>query len=466
MERETVFYHTTSLCPTCERLLPARVVGGPDGVFVTRVCPEHGELAGLLCSDLEWWNGLPRFDVAPARPASPPRRAERGCPLDCGLCSAHRQIAGTAAVEISNRCNAACPTCIADNQQTFELGAADVRAMVDRLLRDQGRVDAFAISGGEPTLHPELFAILDAVSRPEIGRIALNSNGLRIAEDDALLDGLARYPNLYVALHQDGDGARALRGVDPAVQRRALERLGRRGIAAVPVVLAAAGVNDHQLGELVRDLLVTPTVKSVMVNMLAQAGARGADFPGDPRRRLTIPGALDQMERRSGGALRRRDFMPLPMPNPMCAAIGYFLVDGGDVTGLIPLGDLDQIIEATRNSNFVRHDDDLERLLRDAIDRIYADPAGDPDGLAGKFRALLDRLFPPGRPLDRARRRALVEEHIKTVYLIQFMDAWTFDTKRLAKCSCQHLMPDGSSIPSCSYYAYHRQRDPRFGARA
>jgi hypothetical protein len=51
---------------------------------------------------------------------------------------------------------------------------------------------------------------------------------------------------------------------------------------------------------------------------------------------------------------------------------------------------------------------------------------------------------------------------VKTVYLFQFMDAWTFDSKRLQKCSCQHLLPDGSTIPSCSYYAYHRKRDPRF----
>jgi 7,8-dihydro-6-hydroxymethylpterin dimethyltransferase len=469
MSTASTLYLTTSLCPTCERLLPARVVARDDGVFVTRECPEHGTIEGLVCSDLDWWRALPRFDVEPVRPASPGRPVDRGCPLDCGLCSAHRQIAGTAAIEISNRCNAACPTCIADNQASFELTPAEVGAMIDRLLAAQGKVDVLAISGGEPTIHPRLFEILDATQRPEIGRVALNSNGILIARDDALLDGLARYPNLYVTLHFDGPtGARALRAADHAMQRRALERLGARGIAAVPVVLAAQGVNEPDLGDIVAGLLRSDAVRSVMVSMVARAGARGATFGGDPRRQLTIPAALDWIERRSGGALARRDFMPLPMSNPMCAAIGYFLVEGGDITGLIPLGELDDVIESTKNTNFMEQDADLERLLRDAIDRLYADPARAVDAprALAKFRALVDRLFPPGGALDRERRRVLVERHIKTVYLFQFMDAWTFDTKRLKKCSCQHLMPTGETIPSCGYYALHRRRDPRFSKAA
>jgi uncharacterized radical SAM superfamily Fe-S cluster-containing enzyme len=45
---------------------------------------------------------------------------------------------------------------------------------------------------------------------------------------------------------------------------------------------------------------------------------------------------------------------------------------------------------------------------------------------------------------------------------MQFMDSWTFDSVRLAKCSCQHLLPGGTRIPSCGYYSYHRRLDPRF----
>ena len=59
-------------------------------------------------------------------------------------------------------------------------------------------------------------------------------------------------------------------------------------------------------------------------------------------------------------------------------------------------------------------------------------------------------------------RAAIAEKSIKTVYLMQFMDSWTFDSVRLSKCSRQHLLPDGARIPSCGYYSYHRRFDPHF----
>ncbi len=45
---------------------------------------------------------------------------------------------------------------------------------------------------------------------------------------------------------------------------------------------------------------------------------------------------------------------------------------------------------------------------------------------------------------------------------MQFMDPWTFDARRLTRCSCQHVLPDGKIVASCGYYAHHRRFDPRF----
>lgn len=463
-EPTRVYYSTTSMCPTCARLLPARVVGGAGGVFVERECPEHGPVRGLVCADTNWWDALPRFDVEPVKPKVGLRPTVKGCPSDCGLCVAHRQIAGTAAIEISNRCNANCPACLADNQASFEVSPADVRSMVGALIEAQGHVDALAISGGEPTVHPRLFEIIEEIERfPGVLRIVLNTNGLRIAADDDFLDRLKGHPRLYVSLHFDGSGAQQLRGIPRAVQERALDRLESWGVDAVPLVLAATGVNDAELGDICRTLLARKSVRSVVVSMMTYAGVNGTRFPGDPMTRLTIPAALDAMERGSAGAIKRADFMPLPMPNPMCAAIGYFFVDAGTITPLLPLGELDEAIEATKNANFARAQS-VERLLRDAIDRVWAEPARTPerDRFLASLRALVERVFPSdGRPADRE-RAAMVEQRVKTIYLLQFMDAWTFDSKRLSKCSCQHLLPGGKVVPSCGYYAYHRRFDARF----
>jgi uncharacterized radical SAM superfamily Fe-S cluster-containing enzyme len=458
------YYNTRSMCPQCEKLVPAKVLAEGGKVLVRRTCPEHGDFDGLVCSDVAWWEDLPRFTVEGVRPKSPVA-GQRGCPDDCGLCPQHLQIAGTAAVEISNRCNNDCPTCLADNQESFELGVSDVVAALERVLQNQERVDVFTLSGGEPTIHPQLFEMIEALQRPEVGRISINSNGIRIAEDDAFLERLAQQDNIYICLHYDGAGAQQLRGVDFEVQRRALQRLGQAGVDVVPLVLAAQGVNDEKLGPLVAELLREPTVRSVILSMMTYTGRRGAGFAGDPLTRLTIPAALDQMERTSSGVLHRRDFMPLTMPNPMCAAIGYFLVTGEAVDPLIPLGDLDRIIEYTKNGSFGGVTDEFEQFLTEAIDRVYAAPEGDSEALLGRFRALLEALFPPdGAPLEAEARRKAAEERIKSVYLMQFIDPWTFDARRLTRCSCQHVLPDGKIVASCGYYAYHRRFDPRFEA--
>jgi 7,8-dihydro-6-hydroxymethylpterin dimethyltransferase len=477
MPPRTVYYTTTTLCPTCEKLLPGKVEALDDGVFVTRTCPEHGRFEGLVCSDPGWFDSLPRFDVPPTKPARARRSTAKGCPADCGLCPAHRQSAGTTAIEISNRCNATCPVCLADNRGTFELSPAEVRAIVEEALRDQGSLDVVTLSGGEPTIHPRLFEILRELDRPEIGRIALNSNGLRLAEDDALLEELARHPKLYVSLHHDGPNAARLRGTSFEVQQRALDRLARYKIGCVPVMLAAAGVNDQDLGPVAVDLLRRPVVKSLILSLMAYTGERGGRFPGAPRTRLTIPAALDRIERGSDGLLRRADFMPLPMPNPICAAIGYFLVEpeSGEahrrsappLPGLLPLlpaAGVDGMVAHLQNAHFARPDERFEQCFRDMVDRVYADPSVHPRSaqLLRGLRSFLDQLFPGGRGVSLEERTALAEERIKTVYLMQFMDSWTFDSVRLSKCSCQHLLPDGVRIPSCGYYTYHRRFNPRF----
>lgn len=464
------YYKTTSLCPACDKLLNGQVEQLEGGIYVTRTCPEHGYFRGLICSDIDWFESLERFDVPPVKPARHGTEVVRGCPADCGLCPSHRQIAGTAAIEISNHCNAKCPVCLADNQGTFELSVEEVRRMVEDLFTRQDHLDVLTLSGGEPTIHPQLLEIIDLLTDMDIPRIVLNTNGIRIATDDAFLDELAKRKNVYVCLHYDGQESRTLRGTKASMQEAALERLIRCGIGCVPLILTAQGVNETELGPITADLLKrSPAVKTVMLSMMTYAGERGTHFGGDLDKRMTIPAALAAMEEHSGGVLHKRDFIPLPMPNPLCAAIGYFLIQDDELIPIIPLAGAERVVEFLANSHFGEPDAAFERFFRDVTDEIYANSDRIPGGerLLSHLRKLIKKIFPTGKCLPDDERRRLVEEHIKAVYLMQFMDKWTFDSVRLRKCSCQHLLPDDKVIPSCGYYSYHRQFDPRFsGATA
>jgi 7,8-dihydro-6-hydroxymethylpterin dimethyltransferase len=458
------YYGTTTLCPFCSRLLPGDVFGRDGAVYLSRLCPEHGDIEALVCSDTNWFEGLRRFDVTPIKPSHPQQPVREGCPLDCGLCASHRQVAGTVAIEISNRCNANCPVCLGDNRSTFEMSLEEIRDLVEGAIQDQGQIGVLTLSGGEPTIHPRFFEILSMLDRPEIGRINLNSNGLRMALEPEFVARLRQHPKVYVSLHFDGQGAESIRGIKPALQEQALDRLCEAGISVVPLILGVRDINDQELGGLVPALLQkSKAIKTVIVSLMAYAGANGSRFKPNPLRRLTTPDAIDSITAGSGMTIHREDFIPVPMPNPICAAIGYFFVDGEGVIPMIRAAGVDHTVACIQNQHFAQADEKMETFFREMINNIYADPKQFPDSnrMLRRLRAFVERLF-PAEGISAAERKTLAEESIKTVFIMQFMDSWTFDTERLSKCSCQHLLPGNRRVPSCGYYAYHRQRDARF----
>jgi len=459
-----LYYGTTTLCPFCSRLLPGEVFGKDKAVYLSRECPEHGHIEALVCSDSKWFEGLKRFDVAPIKPAHPQRPVSQGCPLDCGLCAAHRQVAGTVAIEISNKCNANCPVCLADNRGTFEMSVAEIRELVEGAIRDQGQIGVLTLSGGEPTIHPQFFDILSMLDRPEIGRINLNSNGLRMVQDLKFVDELRRHPKVYVSLHFDGRNAEQIRGTKPELQELALNRLCEAGIGVVPLILGVRDINDGELGTLVPALLQrSKAIKTVIVSLMAYMGANGGRFKPEPLRRLTIPDAVDSIAAGSGTVIHREDFIPVPMPNPICAAIGYFFVDQEGIIPMIRAAGVDQTVACIQNQHFAQANEKMESFFREMINNIYANPRTFPDAgrTLRRLKTFVGRLF-AGDRRSVVERQALAEESIKTVFIMQFMDGWTFDTQRLSKCSCQHLLPGNRRVPSCGYYAFHRQRDERF----
>ena len=458
------YYHTKTLCPFCSKLLPGEVYGRDGAVYLSRTCPEHGDIVALVCSDINWFEGLHRFDVEPVKPSYLRQQVRRGCPLDCGLCTAHKQSAGTVSIEISNKCNANCPVCLGDNRGTFEMPLEEIRSLVETAIQEQGQISIITLSGGEPTIHPQFFEILSMLDRPEIGRINLNSNGIRIATEPEFTAQLKCHPKVYVSLHFDGCNSQAIRGIKPELQQEALNRLCEAGIAVVPLILGVRDINDKELGTLIPALLQqSKIIKSIIVSLMAYTGSNGSRFEPNPLQRLTIPDAIDSIAVGSGMTICKEDFIPVPMPNPICAAIGYFFVDEEGIIPMIRAVGVDYTVTCIQNQHFAQADRKMESFFREMINNIYAKPEEFPDSdrIRQRLKAFINKLFPPGGQ-SAIQQKTLAEESIKTVFIMQFMDSWTYDTERLSKCSCQHLLPGHRRVPSCGYYAYHRQYDERF----
>src|SRR5437588_951206 len=215
--RDYTFLGTTrSLCPTCRRLVDAKIIVRDRRVYFRKRCPEHGTIEDFVCSDFAYYDRH-EFD----QPARTPRgygvEPERGCPYDCGLCTEHEQHTCIALIEITSSCNLQCPMCFAQSgPRGKHLDFETYTRMVDRYVHLEGIPDILQLSGGEPTIHPDLVRMVRYAYEQPIQVVMINTNGIRLAKDPALLAELATMRDrLEIYLQFDGFDAgthRALRG--------------------------------------------------------------------------------------------------------------------------------------------------------------------------------------------------------------------------------------------------------------
>ena len=249
-----------------------------------------------------------------------------------------------------------------------------------RLSRENGRIDVLMLSGGEPTLYPWLAELLDAVAARPIVRVLVNTNGLAIAKDDALLELLRRHRDrVEVYLQYDGESAEASthhRGADiRRFKEQAIDRLSGAGIFTTLTMTAALGVNDDEIGFVVKRALDTPYVGGVTIQPVFGSG-RSTGI--DPHDRLTHTGVLARLDGQTAGQVTWRDLTALPCSHPHCCSVGYLLRDdSGTWRSLVSLVgperlkqwlDLEPDVLANRIA-----DDALPASLRSAVKQSLLD---------------------------------------------------------------------------------------------
>src|SRR5215471_1913461 len=192
--RPYIFWgQTQSLCEVCLALVPAKIEIHGDEVWYEKRCRQHGVQSTLLSTDAAYWRLCKDYIKPGDRPLAFQNKTEYGCPYDCGLCPDHEQHSCLALIEINEHCNLSCPTCFAGSSPSLsgQLPLAVIEDMLDTLVESEGEPDLLQISGGEPTLHPDLFEILEAVRARPIRHVMINTNGLRIAREPDFVARLA-----------------------------------------------------------------------------------------------------------------------------------------------------------------------------------------------------------------------------------------------------------------------------------
>jgi len=441
--------------------VPAKVVADDRGVHFHKWCPEHGRTEDFIRSDVNDYLQTQRY----VKPAWIPREfagnAKAPCPEGCGYCDHHEQHLCMPIVEITSRCDMACPACLVDAGEPWDMGLDQFRHMLDLLIAAERQIDVLNLSGGEPLVHPEILGIVDeALSREQIVRVSISTNGLSLLSRPDLL-GALRERNVVVALQFDGFDDRAyriLRG-RPLLNQKLdiLDRLGAEHIATSLIVTAAGGVNDDQFPRLLEYLFDRSHIVSMMVQPLAFVG-RGTKLTGQSGR-LTIPDITRLLGEAGNGRVSASDFAPLPCSHPLCFSLAYYLVlDDGSATPLNRLVDATTMMDTLANRGLFGLDADDQDKLRDMVYQLWSGPAGsapDGDAVMCTVRGILDDLA--AEPFDPRRAFDVAQQRVKSIFIHAFQDAGTFDLARVRRCCNAYPQPDGTLVPACVHNVLGRR---------
>ena len=451
---------TVSTCRDCARLLPARVHVDDRGVWFHKHCPDHGPQSAMVYADARQYLGLARFHRAGSVPLAFATTMRNGCPDSCGLCPEHEQHVCMPIIEITDHCDLACPVCLVKNRSSFHLSRRQVSDMLDALVASEGQIDVVNLSGGEPTLNPEFRDIVEeCVSRRQILRVSVSTNGLRLLAEPDLLRFLADR-NVVVSLQFDGRdeaGYTALRGramLDD--KRRLIDAAGDLDAPMSLTATVARGVNDRDVGHLVDLLFERDYILSVMFQPMAYAG-RGAAMER-PTDAVTIPDVIRTLDGAAGGVVSADDFSPLPCSHPACFSLAFYLrVEGGALLPIKRLVAVDRYLDIIQNRGLFGTDPQSFEAIREAVYDLWSGPAGlTPD--SQKALAAVTRLLRSlgGDGYDPAKALAVAERSVKSVFIHQFMDRHTFDLARARKCCNVYPLPDGRFMPACVYNCLRR----------
>ena len=450
-QRPYHFYDVArSICSTCLERVDAKILIEGDRVLLDKWCPAHGRERVLLADDATYWRRAREQFIKPAevpeRFATPMRW---GCPYDCGICPDHQQHACVSIVEINDACNLTCPVCYASSglHRTEQRSLEEIRRMLDAVIAAEGRADVVQISGGEPTLHPDLFAVLDEAKSRPIRHLMLNTNGLLLAKDPSLAQRLAAYqPGFEIYLQFDSleDSALlSLRGASlRQIRERALQNLEAANLSTTLVCTVERGVNDHEIGAIIEHALRWRCVRGVTLQPVQEAGRVEGYDPA--KHRLTLSEVRRQIYTQSS-VFSEQDIIPVPC-HPDALAMGYALKLDGAVLPLTRYASRDLLLSGPESTIV------LEEIpaLKEAVGQLFSTGIG-PEDQAAKLSELLCCL-----PRVGSAAPDLGYENVFRVLIVRFSDARDFDLRSVKKCCIFFARPDGTLIPFDTYNLFYR----------
>ncbi len=447
-ERPYTYYDfTLSLCSKCLRRVDTKIVFEDEKVFMMKNCPSHGREKVLIATDVDYYRNIRNY----AKRSEIPRRFNTethfGCPYDCGLCPDHEQHSCLTVVEVTDRCNLTCPTCYAMSSPHYgrHRTLEEIEKMLDTIVKNEGEPDVVQISGGEPTVHPQFFEILDIAKTKPIRHLMLNTNGIRIAKDVKFVEKLATYmPDFEIYLQFDSfkpEVLKILRGEDLTdVRKRAIDNLNKFNLSTTLVVTLQKDLNTDEIGEIIQYALKQPCVRGVTFQPVQVAGRTEGFNPETDRYTLTEvrQAIIDQ-----SNLFTAADIIPVPC-NPDALAMGYALKLEGEVIPLTRYLNPQDLLDNSKNTIIYEQDEKLHEHMIQLF------------STGNSVECATNELHSIMCCLPQINAPSLGYENLFRIIIMRFIDAYDFDVRAIKK-SCVHIVnKDYKIIPFETMNLFYR----------
>lgn len=447
VRKYTYYDFTLSLCPECLKRVDAKIVFEDDKVYMLKRCPEHGNSKVLIADDVEYYKNIRNYNKPSETPYTFNTKTHYGCPYDCGLCPDHEQHSCLTVLEVTDRCNLACPTCYAGSSPTYgrHRTLEEVKKMLDTIVRNEKEPDVVQISGGEPTVHPQFFEILDYAKTLPIRHLMVNTNGIKIAKDKDFVKRLKNYtPDFEIYLQFDSfkdEVLQQMRGAKLSeIRKKAIANLNEVNLSTTLVVTLQKGLNDDEIGEIIEYALQQQCVRGVTFQPTQIAG-RLQNF--DPEKdRLTLTEVRRKILEQSL-VFNSDDLIPVPC-NPDALVMGYVLKLGGEVFPLTRYVNPADLLDNSKNTIVYEQDEQLHGKMIELFSTGNSVEVAQEN--LKSIMCCLPNIDAPNLGYDNLFR----------IIIMQFIDAYNFDVRAIKK-SCVHIVDkDYKIIPFETMNLFYR----------
>ena len=446
---------TQSFCHQCNnlnRLIDTHIVTKDNEVFLRKFCPKCGESMVKISTDLDYYKKCDEYLKAPDLPEKALTKVLKGCPFDCGVCPQHQNHPCLALFNITDECNMKCNICYYSaepglgNHRSME----DIEKMLATLLETESEPDLIQVTGGEPTTHPQIVEILQYLKKSPVRHLMLNTNGIKISQDESFVKELKRLGGGFeVYLQFDSLTPKVLKDLRARdmveVRLKTLEMLEKYSISTTLVVVVKKGLNEHEIPDIIEFSRRYRCVRGIVFQPIEEVGRINAE--GDFK--ITLSEIRQIIIDDEKNPFTSEDMIPLPC-DPHKISVGYAAKsmcqdEKGEafatikpVTGQLPK----ELI--TNHRGTVTFERDKE-FVKTVIETVSLDTAMGESIMSEKIKQKLFCCWPDFlAPAD------MGYENVYRLVISEFSDVVNFDAVNI-KRECNFMIEPERIIPFSTY---------------